>query len=372
MRRAALVPLVLAALAACADQATMPGPVPPDGARASASAEGSPQGVFVSEPQLVAYNEGGLIYGQNLPLPDLGGGIVVWQDGASGETVVNAADLRNGRRTQYDAVSGYAYPATSGHYAVWGDDAGTLYLRGPSGAVRTIGRGAGYTAQVSPQGRVAYVQFDSGVGNVSVYDAHTGQTSAVTHYSRESGEAAREVDVDGWIVAWSSFTMRSPYTTAIRMMDLRTGEERQVVHVDDQAIGGPSVSRGRIVWSDVRSGNYDVYLYDVASGEERQITSDPAGQFNARISGDLVVWEDSRNSTSHYFPMNDVYGFDLKTGAEFPVATGDDHQGWPRVDGGRVLWTQRANDRWEIRTAVVRTTGRAGEDAEDGEGDAEG
>ncbi len=365
MRRAALVPLVLAALAACADQATLPKPVSPDGARSAASARAG-GGVFVSEPQLVAYNEGGLIYGQNLPLPDLGGGIVVWQDAASGQTVVNAADLHGGKRTQYGGVSGYAYPATSGHYTVWSDDAGALYLRGPSGEVRTIGPGAGYTAQVSPLGQVAYVQYDAGVGNVSVYDARTRQTRVVTHYTPDSGEAAREVDVDGWVVAWSSFTTRSPYTTAIRVMDLRTGEERQVVHVDDQAIGAPSVSRGRVVWSDVRSGNYDVYVYDVARGVERRVTTDPAGQFNARISGDLVVWEDSRNSTSHYFPMNDVYGFDLKTGAEFPVATGDDHQGWPRVDGDRVLWTQRANDRWEIRTAVVRTTGRAG--AEDGEG----
>jgi beta propeller repeat protein len=161
------------------------------------------------------------------------------------------------------------------------------------------------------------------------------------------------VDVDGSLAAWSTFTQRSPYTTGIRVLDLSTGIEREVVHVDDQAIGGPSVSAGRVVWSDSRSGNYDVYVYDAASGATRQITTDPAGQFNARISGDYVVWEDGRNSTSPFFPSNDIYLYDLSTGTEMPVATGENHQGWPQIDGNRVLWTERANDRWEIWTAVV-------------------
>lgn len=366
MRRAALVPLSLALLAACADQATLPGPLPPPGGlRASASAEAG-GALFVSEPRVLAWNEGGVLFGQNLPFPDVGGGRVVWQDAASGDATVLAIDPETGARETYGSVSGkFAYPATSGRWTVWSSQDGTLYLRdAETGAVRTIGTGAGYTAHVSPQGRVAYLEFSAGVGNVAVYDATTGATRILTHYTSDSGQAARDVDVDGDLVAWSSFTTHSPYTTAIRMMDLATGEEREIVHVNSQAIEPPSVSDGRIVWSDDRSGNYDVYLYDVAAGTQRQITTNAGGQFNARISGDLIVWEDTRNSTSHYFPENDIYLYDLASGAEIPVATGEDHQGWPRVDGNRVVWTERANERWEIRTATVQTVTLASLSAE--------
>jgi beta propeller repeat protein len=296
------------------------------------------------------------MYAQNLPLPDVGGGRVVWQDASSGSATVWAYDLATGARTSYGAVSGtMAYPATAGRWTVWSSQSGTLYLRdGATGEVRAIGPGAGYTARVSPEGRVAFVEFSAGVGNVAVYDAADGSTRALTHYTSESGQAAGAVDVDGTIVTWSSYTTRSPYTTAIRMMDLETGEQREIVGVNSQAIGAPSVSAGRIVWADDRGGNYDVYLYDVASGAERQVTTDPGGQFNARISGGLIVWEDTRNSTSHYFPENDIYGYDLAAGTELPIATGPDHQGWPGVDGGRVVWTERASERWEIRTATVQ------------------
>ncbi|HSU13958.1 TolB family protein [Longimicrobium sp.] len=354
MRRAVFLPLALATLAGCSDSIVAPEPGPgPAPVHLSASAEAG--AVVATDARTIAWNEGGVLFGQNLPLPDVGGGRVVWQDASSGAAAVLAYDLASGARAQYATVSGtFAWPATAGRYTVWSDGT-TIYLRDAStGTARAIGSGAGYTAQVSPQGRVAYVEFSAGVGNVAVYDAATGATHILTHYTPDSGQAAREVDVDGDLAAWSSFTTRSPYTTAIRAANLATGEEREVVAVNSQAIGAPSVSTGRIVWSDERSGSYDVYLYDFATATQRRITTDPSGQFNARISGGLIVWEDGRNSASHYLPENDIYLYDLASGTEVPVATGPNHQGWPRIDGSRVVWTERANERWEIRTAVVQ------------------
>ena len=199
MRHALLLPFALAALAACADSPVAPGPgTHPGSPRSDASADADGGALFASEPRTIAWNEGGVFYAQNLPLPDLGGGRVVWQDASGGEAAVLAYDLATGERERYGAVSGnFAYPVTAGRYTVWSSGGGTLYLRdAETGSVREIGPGAGYSARVSPQGRVAYLDFSAGVGNVAVYDATTGATRLLTHYTPSTAEAAREVDVD--------------------------------------------------------------------------------------------------------------------------------------------------------------------------------
>src|SRR5215218_3312213 len=120
MRHVRFLPFALAGLAACSDAITTPDPAGrPADVRAAASAGAA---LAVSDPQLVAYNEGGLRFGQNLPLADLGGGRVVWQDASSGQAAVLAYDLASGTRTQYATVAGnFAYPVTSGRYTAWSD-----------------------------------------------------------------------------------------------------------------------------------------------------------------------------------------------------------------------------------------------------------
>lgn len=162
MRHARFLPLALAALAACADAVTAPdpspGPIGPVGERSG--------GAGVSDPLTVAWNDGGLMYAQNLPLPDVGGGRVVWQDASSGSAAVLAYDLKSGTRTEEGAVSGtFAWPVTAGRWTVWSDGGGAIYLRDEAaGTVRAIGTGAGYTAQVDDRGEVAYVDYSAGWG----------------------------------------------------------------------------------------------------------------------------------------------------------------------------------------------------------------
>jgi TolB protein len=363
MRRALITLLATSAVAACADTPTFQPHASMGWESPRAFAERSAAGTpGVSAAQTVAWNEGGLRYGQNLPLPDAGDGQVVWQDQSTGQTRVLSYDLRSGATSTAGTAAGsYVYPVTDGRYGAWADN-GQVYLHDAvSGGTRQIGA-AGTAGSVRVNGgRVAWVDWSAGAANAVAYDIHTGKTTAVTHYTPDSNEAVRAVDVDGQIVAFSTYTRSSPYTTAIRYVDLATGTEHLVAFVPSQAVGDPSVSRGRIVWDDDRSGNEDVYLYDVRTGAQRQITTSPAGQFSAHISGSLVVWEDARNSTSPYFPSDDVYGFDLTSSTEFAIATGEDNQAWPSVSGHTVVWTERASDRWEIRFATV-----SGRDNSDG------
>lgn len=63
----------------------------------------------------------------------------------------------------------------------------------------------------------------------------------------------------------------------------------------------PDISGHLVVWQDSRSGNWDIYGYNLITHQEFQITTHPADQTNPAISGLLVVWEDSRVTPTNIY-----------------------------------------------------------------------
>ena len=101
------------------------------------------------------------------------------------------------------------------------------------------------------------------------------------------------------------------------------------------------VSGNRVVYASNRSGNYDIYMYDLDLDQEFQLTDDPASQFWPMISGSLVVWEDNRNWNGSGQSTNDIYAFDLTTGCEFAVSTDPADEGLRGVDGDWVAFVRQ-------------------------------
>ena len=61
------------------------------------------------------------------------------------------------------------------------------------------------------------------------------------------------------------------------------------------------ISGGEVVWTDYRNwgaSNRDIYLFDLSTGRERTICTAQWSQCYPAISGDIIVWQDSRTSTS--------------------------------------------------------------------------
>lgn len=95
----------------------------------------------------------------------------------------------------------------------------------------------------------------------------------------------------------------------------------------------PAVSAGKVAWTDLRTGNADIYVYDVESATETQITSSTANEQLADINGNTIVY------TSDVNGMLDVYSFDLTTMTETAVVSGDGKNDLdPAVSSQYVVW----------------------------------
>jgi beta propeller repeat protein len=101
--------------------------------------------------------------------------------------------------------------------------------------------------------------------------------------------------------------------------------------------GYGDTQKGRVVYADMRSGNPNIFLYDMGTKEEYAICLNPAWQGNPVIYDDYVVWMDERSGNY------DIYGFDLAAGQEFPICTAADNQAYPAISGTKVIWQDKRN-----------------------------
>lgn len=98
-----------------------------------------------------------------------------------------------------------------------------------------------------------------------------------------------------------------------------------------------SISGDIVVWQDSRNGSNDIYGYNLSTKTEFPICTVSGDQWFPSVSGDIVVWEDYRNGNG------DIYGYNIKTGTEFPICTVSYNQSAPSIDGDIVVWSDRRN-----------------------------
>ncbi len=95
------------------------------------------------------------------------------------------------------------------------------------------------------------------------------------------------------------------------------------------------------------NSNSDIYMYDLSTSTETQITSNKSNQFRPEIYGDRIVWVDERNSDkSGEFYMNsnsDIYMYDLSTSTEIQITTNELDQDFPFLYSDRIVWMDSRN-----------------------------
>lgn len=145
--------------------------------------------------------------------------------------------------------------------------------------------------------KIVWIEYSNGLDKICLYDFTTDQTEQIigdSHYKST-------LDISGDIIVWEEHVPDSQgnYKFVAYAYNISTGEKIQIM--DDENRGTLSIDGSKIVWADSRNGNSDVYLYDLSTGRERQITRDPSPQFNPVISGNNIIWVDKRNGKDEIF-----------------------------------------------------------------------
>lgn len=106
----------------------------------------------------------------------------------------------------------------------------------------------------------------------------------------------------------------------------------------------PDISGSWVVWEDERWGYDDLWVKNLATGQERRLSAAAGQQAFPAISGTRVVAEDYRNGIN-----SNLYQYDAATGAEAVISpTGLIDRYSPDVHGDRVVWADQRTGNYDV------------------------
>jgi beta propeller repeat protein len=124
--------------------------------------------------------------------------------------------------------------------------------------------------------------------------------------------------------------------------------------------GGSRVYDGKIAYTDGRTGNADIYIYNLGPDNipftpddigESQITSDPADQYNIDFNSNKIVWRDTRHN------IGDIFCYDLgpdglfgtaDDSGEIRITANPSKQSQPAIHKNIIVWTDERNGNADI------------------------
>ncbi len=126
----------------------------------------------------------------------------------------------------------------------------------------------------------------------------------------------------------------------VHVYDISTGEIFVVGESESQR--WPDISANMVIWSEIRGNqSWDIYTYNIASGQTAPAVTKSGGQIMPKIEGDWIVYM-QRRSNDIRDEMRDLYLHNLVTGEDMfigpsPFASSLDGDTYG-IANGRVLW----------------------------------
>ena len=142
----------------------------------------------------------------------------------------------------------------------------------------------------------------------------------------------------GTTVVWEDYRNGN---SDIYMYNLTSSNETQITKNGSDQVG-PAIYGDRIVWQDTRNGNWDIYMYNLSTSSETRITTNKSDQCNPAIYGDRIVWQDARNGNW------DIYMYNLTTSTETQITKNVSDQCNPSIYGDLIVWQDSRNGNSDI------------------------
>lgn len=251
--------------------------------------------------------------------PAIWGDFVVWQDSWSGDWAIYTADIGNINKVKEYLIAealgiNFANPAISGNTILWQEDS-------------------------------------AGADDIDIWGTDMVDPNSIWHYGITLSEFNQESPaIHRNTVVWQSDEF-GPW-------DVLYGDIWQinnpVTHDDlwnDFDQEGPSVWGDIVVWSEDVEGDTEIWAAKISRTDNPEafaICQAPSHQQNPDVGDNLVVWEDFRNDNW------DIYGYNLTTGEEFQITDHPEDQRYPAVSGNTVVWQDlRDGGPWTIYAAEL-------------------
>jgi len=175
--------------------------------------------------------------------------------------------------------------------------------------------------------------FSTTTREAAAYDISSTETQLTTDLSDQF-----DPSISGTKIVYSDLRNKD---ADIYIYDIDSETEIRIDMPGDQLLN--DISGNLVVFTDYGTGNSEILVYNwFTNAALRNITNHSASQRNPAISGNLIVYEDSRNGNS------DIYLYNLATDTETRLTDDDAHQINPAISGNIVVWEDWRNDNGDI------------------------
>jgi beta propeller repeat protein len=193
--------------------------------------------------------------------------------------------------------------------------------------------------------KVVWEDYRNGYAQIYMYDLASGAETFISEIDNNPGQNnnATNPDIYENKIVWQGMSADTWWD--IYLYDLGpdgikdTNDDRGLKQITNASgtQGQPKIYNNIIVWMDNRNNNdpnnWDIYMYDLLTKKETQITTDPKFQGNPDIYGDIIAWNDSRNGCCN------IYAWDIKRQQEIRITQHISNQQHVSVYKNRIVWS---------------------------------
>ncbi len=188
-----------------------------------------------------------------------------------------------------------------------------------------------------------------------LYDLETEERNFITLQSHGANDRAVNENYIVWRDNWEDDNTSEIYIYNI------SAKEVDVISAQIHLLDQLDLYGDIIVWEDWRnddnqrkdpwkSNNVDIFMYNISSKEEVQITLNNGSQRKPRIYGDYIIWTDWRNDPYGGFMYNseinngDIYFYDIKNKTEIQITINLSLQENSFIFGDNIIWEDYRNN----------------------------